>query len=128
MTIIQRTLQRILALETEHPRWTVAIAVLLAALSIGYTVRNLGFLTSQMDLISPENRLVQMSKQISSFDKLDQFVVVIENHDSARSLKFLKALVPRLRADHKHYKQIFYRVDPDQFRDWQLLYLDRKDL
>ncbi len=62
MTLTQRILQKIIAMQTANPRWTVCIAFLLAVLSLAYTVRNLEFLTSQKALISPDNRLVRLSR------------------------------------------------------------------
>ncbi len=100
----------------------------MAALSVLYTARNLTFQTGQKDLIYPSNRLMQLSVQISQFDDLDSFVVAIESRETRRSLKFLQALVARLEADQEHFQQVFYRVDPKQFRPWALLYLDKKDL
>jgi hopanoid biosynthesis associated RND transporter like protein HpnN len=128
MTLIQRILQRIIALQTAHPRWTVCIALFISVLSVVYTVRHLEFLTSQKALISPENRLVRLSEKIDPFDDLDRFAVVIENRSTERSLAFLKALVPLLQNDRRHYQEVFYRVDPEQFRQWSLLYLDPKEL
>ncbi|MEJ2700114.1 MAG: hypothetical protein P8Z70_10715 [Desulfuromonadales bacterium] len=128
MTPTQRILEKIIALQTAHPKWTVCIALLLAVFSLVYTARNLEFLTSQKALISPDNRLVRLSKQIDPFDDFDRFVVVIEGQSAERSRKFLNELVPLLQADRKHYQEVFYRFDPDQFRSWQLLYLNHKEL
>ena len=73
---------KFLRVQTAHPLLTLLIAGLLAFFSIVYTVRNLEFQTGQLDLISPQNRLVRLSEKIDSFDKLDRFVVVIKNSDS----------------------------------------------
>lgn len=81
-----------------------------------------------MDLIYPENRLVKLSRAVSAFDDYDTFVVVIQNRNVSRSLAFLHTLVPLLEHDQKHYRQIFYRVDPALFKPWALLYMKRKDL
>ena len=128
MGLSQRILQRIFLAVTWHPLVTILVAMTLAGLSISYTVNNLGFLTSQRSLISSENRLVQLSKQLDPFDDLDNFVVVIENRNPSRSLDFLRALAARLEADREHYLDVFYRVDPKALRPWALLYLSRKDL
>ncbi len=128
MPFYQKVFHRILMIQSAHPWRTILVALLLAVLSIGYTVHNLEFLTSQMDLISPENRLVKLSEKISSIDKLDRFVVVIQGPKDSRSLAFLHALVPRLGSDRDYFEQVFYRVNPDKFRPWSLLYLDHKDL
>ncbi len=128
MNIVRRILQKILIVQMRHPVYAVVAALGLAGLSILYTVRNLDFQTGQTDLISPQNRLMKLAKQIDSFDSLDTFAVVIESPDPARSLKFLHALVPLLEADRANYAQLFYRVDPKTFKPWALLYLDKKEL
>ena len=35
---------------------------------------------------------------------------------------------PVSQKDPEHFQSIFYRVDPERFKSWQLLYLDTKDL
>ena len=121
-------LRKILFVQTSFPLLTFLIALALAALSILYTVRNLEFQTSQKNLISPKERLIQLAEQVNQFEQLDSFVVVIENQDPRRSLQFLQSLVPHLESDKKNYMEIFCRVDPRRFKPWALLYLDRKDL
>ncbi len=125
---MRRILTKIVDLQLRHPVATLLTALLLTALSLWYTFGNLDFQTGQKDLIYPDNRLVKLSQAVSSFDEYDTFVVVIENRDVSRSLSFLHALVPLLEHDKKHYRQIFYRVDPALFKPWALLYMKRKDL
>lgn len=115
-------------LQISHPLAIIIIAVALAAFSAFYTVTNLQFQTSQKDLISPKERLFQLAQQVSQFEQLDSFVVVLESRDPRRSLQFLHALADRLKNDKQNYKEIFYRVDPGQFRRWALLYLNQKEL
>ncbi len=121
-------LGKILIAQTTRPRLVFSFALLLAAASVWYTVENLGFQTSQKDLISPKERLIQLADQVNQFEQLDSFIVVIESRDPGRSLSFLRALAPRLKEDKENYREVFYRVDPEQFRRWALLYLDAKDL
>lgn len=128
MNLVQRALLKVLVLQTAHPLLTLLVAVTLAVVSVSYTAWNLQFQTSQMELISPEHRLVQLSEAIDQFEDLDTFVVAIENHDTSRSLDFLHALAPVLEADHENYIQVFSRIDPKLFRPWALLYLEREDL
>jgi len=121
-------LGRVLFVQTSFPRLTFLFALTLAVLSILYTARNLEFQTSQKDLISPKERLIQLARQVNQFEQLDSFVVVIESQEPRSSLKFLRSLVPHLEGDKKNYLEIFYRVDPRRFKPWALLYFDRKDL
>jgi len=128
MNLIQRALLKILRIETTHPLLTIGIAASLAVLSIGYTIRNLDFQTGQKDLISPNHPLRRLSRQMDGLDDLDTFVVAIENRNTLHSLKFLHELVSELRADQSHYARIFYRIDPEAFKPWALLYLDKEEL
>lgn len=128
MNPVQRALLKVLRIETAHPLLTIGIATSLAVLSIAYTIQNLDFQTGQKDLISPNNRLIRLSRQMDGFDDLDTFAVVIENRNTQNSLKFLHVLVSLLRADQSHYARIFYRIDPESFKPWALLYLDKEDL
>jgi len=113
---------------TWRPALTIVLAFALAGLSSFYTVRNLGFETSQRDLISPEHHLVQLAETVDQFDDVDNFIVTIENSSSSRSLDFLRSLVVKLESDKEHVAEVFYRIDPDALRKWALLYPDRKDL
>jgi len=128
MNRLQRGLLKVLLTQTAHPVLTLSVALILAGFAVLYTVKNLDFLTSQKQLISPENRLIRLSETIDQFEDLDPFVVAIENRETSRSLNFLHALLPVLEADHEHYTEIFSRVDPKLFRPWALLYLEKKDL
>jgi hopanoid biosynthesis associated RND transporter like protein HpnN len=121
-------LKKILRVQTSFPLLTFLVALALAALSILYTVRNLEFQTSQKDLISPKERLIQLAEQVHQFEQLDSFIVVVESRTPRRSLTFLHALVARLEKDREMYRDIFYREDPERFKPWALLYLDQKDL
>jgi len=124
--LAQQLLKRILIIDTSHPFIVIAVAVFLSVVSIVYTLNNLDFYTDQKDLISPEHRLVKLSENIDQFDRLDNFIVAVENREDARSIKFLNTLAHRLRKDKDKYQEIFYRVYPDDFKQWALLYL-RKD-
>ncbi len=128
INIVQRILQRLLIFETSHPFFVIGIALGLSMLSVSYTVKNLDFFTSQKALISPRHRLVQLSEHIEQFDNLDNFIVAVENGDPSRSVRFLNDLALYLKRDKDNYLDIFFRVDPEHFRKWALLYLDTKDL
>jgi uncharacterized protein len=128
MNIVQRLLIKILNAQILHPRLFLVVAMALCGLSILYTVMNLQFWTSQRALISQENRLVQLAEQADQFSDFDTFVVAIENKDRRRSLEFIRALAPRLEADHQHFVEVFWRIDPEQFKPWALLYLKENDI
>ena len=40
----------------------------------------------------------------------------------------MKAIVGKIHADSEHFQDIFYRINPDEFKKWLLYYLDEDDL
>jgi uncharacterized protein len=111
--------------------WTVIIVfgVFLTALSTYYTITNLGFSTARGDLVSGDLHLIQLDKQmVREFGARDQFVVVVENGDRSTSIAFAKALARELEKYPENFTELFYRVDPQAFREWVLLYLDVDEL
>lgn len=125
---LKRAAGRFLQFQEDHPVSFLVVALVLAAVSICYTARNLTVQTGQRDLVSPRDRLIQLARQTSQFTQTDAFVVVIDSADPSRALEFLHALVPRIEADKENYRNVFYRIDPEQFKPWALFYLDEKDL
>lgn len=128
MRLLLKIIEKLVDVQVRHPVPILMTALILAALSVFYTIGNIGFETSQIDLISPENRYVELTRSISAFNEYDTFVVAIQGPDPAASLLFLHRLAPLLENDRKHYRHVFYRVDPAHFKPWALLYLDRPDL
>ncbi|HME42175.1 MAG TPA: MMPL family transporter [Syntrophorhabdales bacterium] len=128
MNLVQRLLNKILESQISHPRLFLVGALVLAGISIVYTVIDLQFWTSQRALISQENRLVRLAEEADQFSDFDTFVVAIESHDRRRSVEFLRALVSRLEADHQNFAEVFWRIDPERFKPWALLYPKERDL
>ncbi len=128
MNLVQRLLKKILESQISHPRLFLVGALVLAGISIVYTVIDLQFWTSQRALISQENRLVHLAEEADQFSDFDTFVVAIESHDRHRSVEFLRALASRLEADHQNFAEVFGRVDFERFKPWALLYPKEKDL
>ncbi|MBI4391702.1 MAG: MMPL family transporter, partial [candidate division NC10 bacterium] len=55
-------------------------------------------------------------------------VVVVEAGEMAVAKAYAAALAERLRADPAHVRDVFYRIDPEEFRDRALLYLSPQEL
>lgn len=70
MTISQKLLRRLALLQTGHPRWIILPAVILAVLSIAYTVSSLSFKTNRKDLISLDPLWSQLAEQARRFRDL----------------------------------------------------------
>lgn len=125
---VSRAFRKLLTAQIRHPRTTLLISLVLSAVSIIYTVNHLGIQTGQKDLISPQERLIQLAKQASQFEQLDSFIIVIDGKNQPRSLQFLRTLAPLLEKDKANFKQVFYRINPDLIKQWALLYLDKKEI
>ncbi len=128
MRFVQDLLRIVFKVVTWRPLLTFAIALTMAGLSVVYTVRNLEMETSQRALISSDDRLVQLAGKLDPFEDLDTFIVTIDGQDRARAMNFLHSLVAQLETDRDHYEEVFYRVDPQVFKSWGLLYMDRAEL
>lgn len=125
---LKRAVNGFLSFQLRHPVIILLIALALSGLSIYYTISNLKIQTSQKDLISPQDRLIQLAQQTGQFTQMDSFVIVVEGPTPTRSLEFLNTLTPRLTADPESFQNIFCRIDPELFKSWFLYYLDEQDL
>ena len=115
--------RRLLAFHMSHPGAALAVWLSLAVLSMAYAYFCLKFEPSQKALISQHNRLIQRLRVADRFSRLDAFIVAVENRDTPKSIAFADALAARLRADPKHFTQVFYRIEPKSLRPWALRYL-----
>jgi hypothetical protein len=67
----------------------------------------------------------EMDRQFGSRDNL---AVVVENTDPKHCIQFVEALAAELGQYSQHFREVFYRVDPEKFKHWALLYLEQKQL
>lgn len=126
--IIERLFQRLTSFQTSHPILVINIAFILTFLSFYYAYKKMDFYTSQKDLISPKQRLMKLYRRFDQFDDMDKFIVVIHHKDHKKALEFAKKLISVIEKQKDKYSDIFYRIDPDKFKKWALLYLDKDDL
>ncbi len=89
------------------PWLTVLLAVATAGVALWYTISALEFETSRDVLASSHARYIQLKNEIKEdFDDTDYLVVVIEPPNLARGKQFVQALVPRLRADTRYFRDL----------------------
>ncbi len=55
-------------------------------------------------------------------------MVVVENVDRQRSVRFAEALAAELRHHPDRFTNLFYRLNPENFKPWALLYPEVADL
>src|SRR5262249_24887352 len=124
-----RGLGALVRLAVARPVVTILASILLAAASLGYTVRHLGFVTSGRDLLPHDQTFVQRDEQISDdFPRLDQLIVAIQSDDVGQSKAYAHRLAQELRGERETFQHVTYRIDPKRFRGRELLYLTPAEL
>ncbi len=107
----------------------IAISVLTAVASVYYTFTHLKIDTSRNALVASSKHLVKLSQNMDqAFGGRDGLVVVVENGHPEQTIKFAEALAAELRHYPDRFPELFYRLNPETFKPWALLYLDEKDL
>lgn len=111
-----------------RPYLVLGTVTALCLASVLYTVAELDFQTGQLDLISPSDPLIRLTEKIKPFQNKDTFTGVIQAPSPKRGVEFLESLAKRIQEDPSHFKDAFFRVEPELLRPWALLYLEEKDL
>jgi hypothetical protein len=101
----------------------------MTAVSVYYTVSHLSMRTSRNDLVGTDLRIMRLSEAMDrQFGSRDNLAVVVENSDPKHCIQFVEALAAELRQYPGNFRELFYRVDPQKFKHWALLYLEQKQL
>ncbi|MGA9458296.1 MAG: MMPL family transporter [Desulfobaccales bacterium] len=107
----------------------IVVSLALAGVAVYYTLHNLTISTSRDDLVSGDKHLLNLTHRMDqAFGGRDGLVVVVENRQPEVAIKFADALAAELRGYPQWFTDLFYRVNPESFRRWALLYLDTNDL
>lgn len=111
-------------------RWgIILLALALGGASVYYTLARLTISTSRKDLVASNQRLILLSDKLSrAFGERDGLVVVVENANRSQSVRFAEALAAELRRFPDRFTDLFYRLNPDNFKPWALLYPETADL
>jgi uncharacterized protein len=109
--------------------WIILIAVVLAGLSVYYAFHHLAFRTDRSDLVASDQRLLRLGEKLTEdFGSRDDLVVVVENGHPARAKAFADGLATELKKHPEDFPEIFYRLHPEAFKKWALLYLDPEQI
>jgi hopanoid biosynthesis associated RND transporter like protein HpnN len=126
---IGRPLRRLVRLACARPALTVALAVLVAAASVGYALTSLRFSTSTLKLLPAGQPYVEKYRQYDrEFGELDELAIVVEAPSLPEATLYAQRLVRELRSRHVPLTRIAYRIDPKQFEGRALLYLKKEKL
>lgn len=114
----------------QRAAWLIIAAALISAgLAVYYSATHLDFRTSRSDLVASDQKLIARSQKIDdAFGSRDGLMVVAENHSPAHSIAFAEALAVELRKYPQQFPELFYRLNPEKFKHWALLYLPTEDL
>ncbi|HEY7651881.1 MAG TPA: MMPL family transporter [Methylomirabilota bacterium] len=124
-----RLLRRLVRLSCRRPAVTVAIALLLAVISVVYTVQALSFKTSTRSLL-PQNAgfVLRYAEYAKEFGELEDIVVVVEAGSFEGARAYAARLTEELQQAPVKFHRIAYRIDPKRFEGRQLLYLSTAEL
>ena len=130
MRFLKQILQIWTGVVTSRPRLVLGIAFLLAVASIALTAARLEVLTDQLELIGKDHPLIALTDKLDPFESKTRrrFDVVIEAPTPSRAVSFVNELAPLIARDTSHFQSIFYRVDPEPLKKWQLLYLNDQEI
>jgi hopanoid biosynthesis associated RND transporter like protein HpnN len=110
--------------------WPILLGCfLVAALAVYYTVNHLAIRTTRKDLVASDKRLIARTDEFDrEFGFHDNLIVVVENTEERRSIAFAETLAAELRRYPDQFAELFYRVNPEPFKQWALLYLKPAEL
>ena len=124
-----RILEAIASFVGKHPYFILISSILLALLSIHYTLYNLKFFTNRNDLISPHAKYYQDYKKLrEEFKDFGGLVVAIEGSNKERVKDFVEDLAHFFHSNPDKFQDVFYKIDTDFFKSKKLLFLSPNDL
>jgi hypothetical protein len=105
------------------------VALVFTGLSVYVTVDRLGFQARRSDLISSDQHLIALKRRLEQeFGDRDGLVAVVAGPEKRRSIAFAEALAQELRKYPGDFPELFYRVDPEAFKDRALYFLEPQEL
>lgn len=112
-----------------HSIAVILVSLLIAGLSIWYTVENLTFKNNRGDLVAKKLAYVETyEKYRQEFEDFDGMMVVVADEDPEKMKGFTDSFVSRLQQYPNDFSKIFYKIDTEYFREKGLLYLDYDEL
>jgi hypothetical protein len=130
MNLIVRFLEKLVVWVLPRPRFILALTLLSVIASLWVAAARLEVRTAQLELISTKLPLIAKSDVLDDFGFHGKttFTLVVQGPTQDRAIEFMRAMVDKIHADPEHFQDIFYRIDPEEFKKWLLYYLDEDDL
>ncbi len=120
---------RLYSVILRRPWLILAIAFIIALLSVVLTAKKLSFLTGR-DQLMPANTSFNRDYQAyrAEFGDQEEIAVVIESSDSAQAGRFGTRLASRLQGDREHFREVFFPFGLPFFQNSGLLLMPRDEL
>jgi uncharacterized protein len=130
MNLLTRFTKEIVTWALPRPRFILSVALLSVIGSLWLAAVRLEVRTEQLELISNGHPLIAKADMLNEFDFHGQttLALVVRGPTQERAIEFMNAIVSKIHADPKHFKDVFYRINPDEFKKWLLYYLDEDKL
>ena len=116
-------------LALRFPVATLALAAALTVVSLAYTQANLGYRTSRMDLVNPNNDYNRLwTEYINEFGEDDDAVVVVEGASREQVVPVLQEIAGLLAREDRLFHAVLHGVDLEKIRAKGLHYLAADEL
>ena len=107
----------------------ILVSLLLAGLSVWFSVEKLSFKSNRGDLVSKNLDYVEVyEKYRQEFDDFDGVMVVVSGEDPQLMKKFIDSFVTKLNKHPHIFPTIFHKIDTEYFKKKGLLYLKQEEL
>ncbi len=130
MNFLTRLSKDLVAWVIPRPRFILMAALLTVIASIWISAVRLEVRTAQLELVSRRLPLIAKTDMLDKFEYQGKstFTLVVRAPTQDRAIEFIKGIVAKIQADPQHFKGVFYRIDPDEYKKWLLYYLDKDEL
>ena len=130
MNLLTKFTNTLVAWVLPRPRFILAVAFLGVVVSLWLAATRLTVRTDQLELISTRHPLIAKSKALDKFNFHGKttFALVVRGPSQERAIEFMNAIVSKIQADPDHFQDVFYRINPNEFKKWLLYYLDEDEL
>jgi hopanoid biosynthesis associated RND transporter like protein HpnN len=129
MKIVSRLLQRWTDWVIIRPRLVLACVFITAWASIYITLSRLDVVTDQLELISRSHPLITLTHRLNAFKSNEStFTVVVKVPTPQRAVAYANVLADRIQKDSVHFKEVFYRINPEQAKPWAFYYLEPEQI
>jgi uncharacterized protein len=128
-SVLARPLMCLAGWSMRHPFLVLSIALFFGVFSVVWAAERLGFRTSRIDLINPNNVHNQRYlKFIEEFGEESEIVVVVEGDSREAIIPILNEISENLAAHPEYYQAVLHKLDFTKIRAKGLYYATEEEL